>query len=183
MGEPTPDYSDFQKAPAEGQLAKLSTLADQQAGAAVEVAALEAQLATAKDKLRGISERELPELMDTLGMEEFKTSSGLKISIKEIIRASIPKARKDEAFTWLDEHGHASIVKRSFAVSFGRDEEKWARKFATDLRRRKRELSVEDIKKVESATLRAFVTNQLEDGADIPLELFGVFRQRVAKIG
>lgn len=178
----TPDYSDFQEGPGEGQLAELSKLADQQADADREVKRLEADLAKAKDKLRSISEQELPTLMDALGMEKFKTTSGLEIDIREVIRASIPKARADEAYKWLDENGHASIIKRMFAVSFGRDEEKWARKFAADLRRRKRDLAVDDIKKVESATLRAFVKGQLEAGVDIPMELFGVFRQRIAKI-
>lgn len=179
----TPDYSDFQEQPGEGQLAELSKLADQQAEAEAEVKRLEADLVKAKERHRTISEQELPALMDQLGMEEFKTRSGFTIKVNEIIRASIPKARAEEAFEWLDEHGHASIVKRSFTVSFGRDEERWARKFATDLRRRKRELNVADGKKVESSTLRAFVKNQLEEGVDIPMELFGVYRQRIAKIG
>ena len=183
MTEATPDYSDFQEGPGEGQLAELSKLADQQADAEREVARLEAELAKAKDRHRSISEQELPAMMDELGMEEFKTTSGIKIKVAEIIRASIPKARAEEAFTWLDENGHASIIKRLFAVSFGRHEEKWARKFAADLRRRKRELIVADIKKVESSTLRAFVKAQLEEGVDLPMELFGVFRQRVSKIG
>ena len=178
----TPDYSDFQESPEEGQLAELSKLADQQADAEREVARLGTELAKATDVLRSISEQELPTLMDKLGMEKFKTTSGLEIDIKETIRASIPKARAEEAYNWLDENGHAAIIKRMFAVSFGRDEEKWARKFAADLRRRKRELAVADIKKVESSTLRAFVKGQLEDGIDLPMELFGVFRQRVAKI-
>ena len=178
-----PDYSEFQEEPGEGQLALLRTLADAQADAERYVAQLEVKLAKAKDELRDIQEQELPNLMDKLGMKEFQTLSGLKISVTEIIRASISQARADEAHAWLDENGHASLVKRIFAVSFGRDEEKWAREFAADLRRRKRELTVAEVKKVESATLRAFVKQRLEAGEDLPLELFGVFRQRVSKIG
>jgi hypothetical protein len=184
MSSATPDYSEHQEEVAgEGQLAQLSILADRQADAEHAVARLTADLAKANDQLRSICEHELPALMDELGMQDFTTTSGLKVTVRETIRASIPKDRKEAAFDWLDEHGHSSLVKRMFAVSFGRDEEKWARKFAADLRRRKRELSVDDIKKVESSTLRAFVKNQLEEGLELPLELFGVFRQRRSKIG
>lgn len=185
MTEPVPihDYSQFQDTPDDSKLAELTKLANRQAESEAEVARLKSLLTTANEQLRAVAEQELPALMDQLGFSDFKTTTGLKITIRETIRASIPKARADEAFNWLDEHGHAAIVKRQFVASFGRDEEKWARKFAADLRRRKREVSVEDLKKVESSTLRAFVKAQLEDGADIPLELFGVFRQRISKIG
>ena len=178
-----PDYSEFQDAPGAGELAELARLADAQAVAERDVADLAASLAKAKDRVRDISEQRLPTLMDQLGMEEFRTTNGVTIKIKENLRASIAKERADEAHNWLDEHGHASLVKRMFAVSFGRSEEKWAKKFARDLAQRRRELQVVDVKKVEPSTLKAFVKAQLEEGVDLPLELFGVFRQRVAKIG
>jgi hypothetical protein len=43
--------------------------------------------------------------MDKLGLEEFKSKKGWKVTVKKVIRASIPAKFKDKAMKWLDEHG------------------------------------------------------------------------------
>ena len=47
----------------------------------------------AREELRDIAERQVPELMDQIGIGEFKTTTGLKIKIDETIRASIRRER------------------------------------------------------------------------------------------
>lgn len=166
-------------ADSENALAELSKLADEQAQAAARVADLEAQLEKARDEFRDISERRLPEKMDELGMEEFKTKTGLKIKVKEVIRASIPKPRQGEAFRWLRENGFGGLIKRAIAVKFGKGEDETAEKLAHDLAEK---YEVEDNASVHPSTLKAFVSEQLADGHEIPMDLFGVHRQRTAVI-
>lgn len=176
------DYSEFKDGPGDNLLARLSGLALDQKRAEAEVARLEEELKTAQARLRDIAEHQLPALMDEAEMSEFTTKDGIKISVKEVIRGSIPASNASKAFAWLEEHGHDNLIKREFKIEFGKDEEAWAKKFARDLAKRKRPLKVQLKRTVNPRTLQAFVREQLEEGVDIPLNLFGVFRQRFSKI-
>ena len=164
-------------------LAQVSSLADHQHQAEARVKAAEKELEAAKASLRDIAEHRFPTLMDELGLTEFTTSNGLKVTVREKIRASIPKAKEAEALAWLDDHDHSSLIKRQFIVDFHKGEDGWAKKFAADLRKRKREVRVNEKKSVHANTLSSFVKEKLEAGEEIPIELFGVFRQRSTKLG
>lgn len=181
MNQPVDDsYLEYAKPVASGgELAQLSLLAEQQAKAAAEVARLEAELTAARESLRDYAERQVPDMMDQVGMAEFKTASGLKIKIEETIRASIPKASAPSAFAWLREHGHAAMIKRVISVALGKGEEERAQKLHDML---DSEFEVDDAQNVHPSTLSAFVREKLRDGEDVPLDLFGVFRSRVSKL-
>lgn len=173
-------YLDYvQPQTAGGELSQLSALAERQAAAQAKVADLEAQLNKAREELRDIAERQVPELMDRIGIDEFKTTTGLKIKIDETIRASIPKAKAPLALAWLKNNGHGSLIKRVVSVTFGRGEEEKADELC---RRLAGEFEVDDNASVHPSTLAAFVREKLRNGEEIPLDLFGVHRQRVAKI-
>ena len=176
------DYSQYAEPKSTDGLAQLSKLATDQLRLESEILQAEKRLDTQREDLRILSEKTIPELMESLGIKEFSTNTGLKIKIDEAIRASIPKARFGEAIEWLDQNGFANLVKRKFVILFGKEEEKWASRFEADLRRRKRQLNVDRVEDVHSQTLKAFVREQLEAGKPLPMELFGVFRQQFAKI-
>jgi len=162
-----------------GELSQLSQLAEKQAAAAAKVADLEAQLNKAREELRDIAERQVPELMDQIGIGEFKTTTGLKIKIDETLRASIPKDKAPLAFAWLKNNGHGSLIKRVVSVAFGRGEDEKA----DELRQRLAdEFEVDDNDSVHHSTLAAFVREKLRNGEEVPLDLFGVHRLRVSKI-
>ena len=80
--------------------------------------------------------------------------------------------KKDEALKWLVKHGFEHLIKRNINVEFGRNEYKWAKKFHTDMNRRKHPLRFEDKETVHPKTLSAFVNEQMEAGKQIPKELF-----------
>ncbi|MFA7063759.1 MAG: hypothetical protein WC132_06450 [Methanomethylophilus sp.] len=173
-------YLDYvQPQTAGGELSQLSALAEQQAAAAAKVADLEAQLNKAREELRDIAERQVPELMDQIGIGEFKTTSGLKIKIDETIRASIPKAKAPLAFAWLKNNGHGSLIKRVVSVAFGKGEDERAEELRQQL---SVQFEVDDNASVHPSTLAAFVREKLRNGEEVPLDLFGVHRQRVSKI-
>lgn len=185
MTTDTTSYEQYEKkksAPTQDKLSQLARLADQQREWEVKIAKIEEELDEAKKKLASISEGVLPGLMDELELEEFKTKSGLVIKVGEHVRASISKERAEEAFQWLDDNGFSKLIKRTFTILFGKDEEKWANKFEGDLKKRKRQLAVKRKKEVHNQTLVAFVKERLTEGQEIPLELFGVFRQRYTKV-
>ena len=174
-------YLDYvQPQTAGGELSQLTQLAEQQAAAQSKVADLEAQLNKALEELRDIAERQVPELMDQIGIGEFKTTTGLKIKIDETIRASISAMNAARAFAWLRENGHAALIKRTLKVDFGKGQDDDAEALAKELM--EKGLDADDKTAVNPQTLAAFVREKLRDGQEIPLDLLGVHRIRISKI-
>lgn len=173
-------YLDYvQPQGAGGELTQLQKLAEQQASKQAEVAKLEAQLNQAKEELKALAEGQIPELMDQIGIANFKTVSGLVIEVTEKIRAAIPKPKAHLAFAWLKQHGHAALIRRTVSVAFGKGEDEKAEALKDQLAS---DYEVEDNANVHPSTLSAFVREKLQSGEEIPLDLFGVHRQRVAEI-
>ena len=166
-------------------LAKLAKLAEEQERLEGLVADKMKELKEAQLQLADISEKRLPELMDELELKTFETSEGLKINIKETMRASITQSKPEqqqEAFTWLEDHGHGHLIKREFKIEFGKSENKWADKFERDLAKRKKPLRATRKMSVHSGSLAAFLAEELAKGVDVPLEIFNGFRQQYTKI-
>jgi len=159
------------------QLAQLATdlyLAEVRATETAEVAK------EAAANVRRIAEGLIPELMQELGLEEFKTTSGIKLSIAPSYRASILKARREEAFAWLDENDEGGMIKHQIVTGFGRDQEDAANELREKLEAEG--FTVKDEQKIESSTLRAWVKRMLEEGKTIPMDLFGASKVDIAKI-
>ncbi len=148
-----------------------------------EVDKLEGQLKSKKIELQRVAEQDLPEAMDKIGMKKFELTDGTKIDISTFYNASIPAERKPEAFAWLDENGHGGLIKTEVEVKFERGELEIAKEFMTFIRGFN-QLSNEPelLQNVHFQTLRGFVREQVESGATLPQDLFGVFIGRKAKI-
>lgn len=184
MNDAEYDYSKFVEpanlSDGSNSLATLSDLASKQLDAQIEVTNLQAQLAKAQERLKDISERQFPEAMEQIGMTDFTTKTGLKVFLDETVRASVSKDMKERAWAWLRANGHAALLKRKIMVEFGKGEDVKAE----DL---KKTLSsafdgVVDEINVHHSTLAAFVREQLKKGKEIPLDVFGVYKQRITKI-
>lgn len=173
------DYSGFQKT-SEDALSRLSALAAQQLEEEKEMARLEGELKAAKANLTRTKEVTIPELMDECRLTEFATADGLKIKVKENIRASISKANQADAFAWLREHGHDALIKRKIVLEFGKGEDAEAAAALEALQ--EQELLIGDNASVHTQTLAKFVREMLENGQDVPMELLGVHRQRVSAV-
>jgi len=174
------DYSADLEAPSTDRLAELSSLANDLYLAELDVVERKRELEEAQAKADDISQQQIPQLMESIGIEEFTTTSGVKLSIKDIIRAAPPAARRAEAYAWLKEHGYGDLIKHNIIVGFGRDEEQDANDLAADLERKG--LRTKDELKVESQTMKKFVKDRLAAGQAIPMDLFGVRQFKQAKI-
>lgn len=178
------DYGEFrsEESTAEHHEAfeKLNALVKEKAEADAEVAKAEAALKQAQNRQRAVSEEALPELMDELGLTTFKTTSGLSVSVKEKVRVSVPAARREAAYDWLEQHGHSGLIKREVSVAFNRGQEDEADELIKQIRPKFPDCKTQ--RQVAPATMRSFVVNSLKDGDEIPFDLFGVYRQRIAEV-
>jgi len=171
----------YQVSTSNEQIKHLEALVNQLLEAEERVSDAEQRLADAEKVKRKIEEEDIPELMDSLGMEEFKAPSGFQVKVRRSIKASIG-SRKRAAFEWLQSHGHGALIKRSIEAQFGRQDSQDAEQLLQELRDRFDDATVRQHMKVEPSTLSAWVREQLESGEDIPLDVFGVHERRVAQV-
>lgn len=185
MTEAAYDYSEFKSEEIGGNLmSRIQGLAQDMLDAELRVANLDAQLAEAKATFRNLAEKAMPDLLDEaeLGASTIETPAGHVIKMTEAIRGSIPKGKEAPAFKWLEEHDNGNLIKRTITIDFGKNEDKWADKFERDCAQRKKPLNLKRKKAVAPQTLCAFVRVQLDEGVAIPMDVFGVYRQRMAKV-
>ena len=154
------------------ELINISKLAQDQQDWEAKVKQLETDLEHAKDALRNIQEYLLPEAMLTVGMSEFKLSSGAKITIKDDIYASIRKDFMNGAVTWLDENGLGGIVKDQVNVDFGRGEFDNVSELLEFCKANN--LNASEKLSVHPQTLKATVKEQLSRGIEFPEEFFSI---------
>ena len=146
----------------------------------LEVEEARVALGEAEKRLVECSEREIPEAMDELGLRTVQTSDGLVVKVVETVNAAISRDREKLAFDWLDQNGYGSLVKTQVLARFGRGEDRGAEEAEEALRAITDD--VERKKSVHAMTLKKFVKDALAEGVDFPLDLFGVFTRRQAKV-
>jgi hypothetical protein len=100
--------------------------------------------------------------------------------VKPVYGASIPKAKQEEAYTWLRENGLGDLIKNEITVAFGRDEDNKAQQYAV-LAQGQGYQPVQKLK-VEPMTLKALVRERLESGQEMPSDLFNMFTGNRTKI-
>lgn len=78
-----------------------------------------------KKKIKKLEETIIPENMAEIGLKDLTLDNGAKITIKDVIFASISTDRQDKCFKWLKDNGHESIIKGSVNLTFaaGNDSE------------------------------------------------------------
>ena len=95
------------------------------------------------------------------------------MEVKPFYAAKIPVSRQEEAFNWLRKQGFGSLIKNNVILTFNKDEDKTAVEVFEDLQSKGH--NVIQKAKVESQTLKAFAKEQVQNGHEIPMDLFGVY--------
>jgi hypothetical protein len=161
-------------------ISTISNLCKQQLALEKRIADLEEELKDAKREHRKIAEDLLPAAMDEHGMSQLKMDDGSEISVSPYYSASISKDRADEAFQWLTEAGHGSLIKNHVTAAFGRGEDNFAKDLLAELDQRG--MATQTKTWVEPMTLKSFVKEQVEKGENLPYDLLGIFVGQRAKI-
>ena len=175
--EDTPDKLDTLNS---GKLDGVSRLAQEAALLEQEIAQYEQFVKEKKQALYKITDEQLPEALEEMGLQKFTLTDGAEISVKPIYAASIPKERKEEALQWLRDHDFGDLVKNNVTVSFGRGEDEVARDFVDFCDAEG--YAPNQMEKVEPMTLKAWLRERVEAGDPVPLDLFGAFISQRATI-
>jgi hypothetical protein len=145
-----------------------------------EMDELEATLKERKEAYRKVTEESLPEAMAELGMKSFIMDDGSKVDVKPFYSATISAERRAEAYEWLRSRNFDDIIKNTVSVRFGRGEDELCARLLDLLRQQG--YPADQAEKIEPMTLKAWVKEQIERGAELPTELFGVYIGQKATI-
>ena len=145
-----------------------------------ELLTKEEELKELKRKVDLVSGEVIPTMMQEMNISTLKLADGTSVEVKPVYGASIPKAKQEEAYTWLRENGLGDLIKNEITVAFGRDEDNKAQQYAV-LAQGQGYQPVQKLK-VEPMTLKALVRERLESGQEMPSDLFNMFTGNRTKI-
>ena len=144
----------------------------------------EEQLQKLKQAEEQLLNKDIPELLGRMRLDECTTASGIQVKVKREIKASLPGHERVEArmgaLRWLVEHGHGGVIKNQVSVALDRGEDSRADELVVDLRTKGFE--VEAKKDVHASTLGALVRELVANGTIVPRDLFNLFDMRLAKL-
>ena len=155
------------------QVTKLQVLED-------EIVEQEKKLKELKRNQELLSGEVIPTMMTEMNISTLKLADGSAVEVKPVYGASIPAAKKEDAFNWLRKNGLGDLIKNEITVSFGRNEDNKAMAYA-NLAQGQGYEPIQKLK-VEPMTLKAMVRERLESGQEMPSDLFNVFAGNRTKI-
>lgn len=161
-------------------LTRLSQLADKLFDAETEVTRIQAELKAAQKTVQQLQEHDIPTLMDSLEVEEFKTKSGLKITVGDKLSAKKLTAAHAAALQWLRDHDQGGLIKTLVGVPFTAGSESDADDLVEQLAGEG--IAAEKSMEVHHSSLAAAIKQMLADGVDVPMELLGGYQRRVASV-
>lgn len=176
------DYSAYMNLGHNSQadIPEITKLAEAQFAAQERVSKLEEELTEAKENLRNYSEKLLPEAMDKMGIDSYGTKTGIRVEVKEKIRGGLAVENRPKGHQWLEDNGFGALIESEVIISFTRKQLDEAHKLVEQLRDEKKPAILE--RNVHHARLDGFIREQLAQGKELPLDIFTVFRQRIAKV-
>ena len=138
-----------------------------------ELKADEESLKNKKRDIERISGEVIPTLLSEMGLSSIKLADGSAVDIKPYYHANISIKIGEAAYNWLRSNGLGDIIKNDVTVSFGRNEDNKAAEYA-NLAQSQGFQPTQKLK-VEPMTLKALVRERIENGKDIPMDIFNVF--------
>ena len=148
------------------QVKKLRDLED-------EVKAEEQALKDKEKEIERISGDVIPTLLSEMGLSSLKLADGSAVDVKPYYSANISIKNQEAAYNWLRSNGLGDIIKNNITVSFGRNEDNKAAEYA-NLARGQGFESTQKLK-VDPMTLKALVRERIENGLEMPMDIFNVF--------
>ena len=141
---------------------------------------LEEQQESLKKQITHLSSVVIPELCESANMTDFTLTDGTKVLVKSRFYGKVSEDNMDAAQEFLERVGDGALIKRQISVDLGKCDEEHASRVHAALQTV--DVVGEEKRSIHSSTLSSWLTQQMEGGADIPTEVFGVYRKVETKI-
>lgn len=164
-------------------LTELVALAKKAIALEATVKDLEEALKAQKSVLHNIKNKELPDMMASVGQSDFTTEDGFQIKIEDFVSGSLPKEplKRQAALLELENtEGGSAIIKNLLSIQFEKKQHNEALALAEELHDKGYDPKVTS--DVHPQTLMAFVREKIHSGDEIDYEKLGCYVGRTAKI-
>ena len=183
-------------APSSNELGAIAEAAQRAQILRDEIDELTRQLKEKEQRLKSLTEQEMPDLMQELNVKNFTLTDGSKVSLVDIVSASIPSAgaiekakgdnreelyeRQQQCFDWLRDNGGGELIKSNVEVQFGKGEDNSCTEFKKELRDKK--IFYRDSMGVHPQSLKAFITECFGRGINVPSDIFKLYTGQKVQI-
>ena len=167
--------------PSDEKVKQLNTLAKRFVDTKRDISVAEETVSKLKENLKQIKESDLPDMMASLNMDQFKLTDGTVITVKDDVFASIKSDKQVEALQWLDDNGLGDIIKHKISIAFNRGEHEDAEKFK-EMFGKSFKQDMDERSSVHPQTLKATVKEMVHSGQTLPEEFFSVYEAKVANV-
>lgn len=182
--------------PDQDKLRRVLELAQEQVNLTTEVASLERQLEAAKNQLRDIAHKRLPDAMDEASVDSVGLPDiGYDVKLRPWYDGSLPRLdpkdptsarRRQAALDWVSANDYGDLVKTTVTILFGRSEHNVAVSTFEAIREYLGAQGLPNIvamvEDIHHMTYKAFLREQTEAGVVLPLDTLNAVIGRVAKI-
>jgi len=171
---------DAQQVVDKSALDNIAALARKQWELERDIAATKQTLANMEQQLYQVSHKDIPTALDEVGVTAFTLANGYKVEVRETLYASVPKKNKPQCAQWLQAHDLGDLVEVTVLLRWGLGEAGTAREVADALHAQG--LNPTLAEDMNTARIKAAVKELLEDGVDVPLDMFGAYIDRASKL-
>ena len=161
-------------------LAQLQELGNELADAEAVVVRLKDELKAAEEHVERLTEKQIPALMDDLGIDELRLKSGFRVKVGDKMFGKQLTAANAAALKWLRENNQGGLISTLLGVPFAKGSE--AEADALVERLRGEGIAVNKDVTVNAGSLKAVVRRLLSEGVDVPVETLGIHTVRVASL-
>lgn len=164
------DDVEARKPPSDKELKNVRDLAAELYARRRAVAKLMAEVEVHAVAIGVLEEKTIPDAMRAIGLTSFGLEGSFRVDLEKFVHGSVTKVNEPAFFEWLEKQNFGSIIKHVLTITFGKDEDKWAKKFMADLAKRKKPIPVERKDGVHASTLKAFFKERFaaEAAGEVP---------------
>lgn len=175
----------------EGELKRLTNQIDQFMELEKSMKEKEKELKNLKRDHERMAKVTIPDMMFEVGLKDFATSSGYKVTVSQFLDASIPtlhsidscrsredrdelERRREDALDWIKGNNGAAIIKNVISIEVS----DYSQEDVETLLEHVRELEFQYLngETVHPQTLKKFLKEKLENGISVPEKAFKVFK-------
>lgn len=136
------------------------------------ISQLVAVLLSKLTELRTLGEVTIPQLLFSLGLENYSLTGGFSVKVEEDLVAGFKAEHEQEAVSWLIEHNLGGVVRNEIKLDLGPGDYKQAVPFYELAK--KMGLALQGREFVHPATFKALVKEQRAKGVEFPDAYFNV---------
>ena len=145
-----------------------------------QIQGLERALKQHKEEHRSLQEQVLPDMMTEIGLAEFVMADGATVKVQTVVDCSLSKKRAVEGCDWLAANGHGGAVTTELVLKFPKGNEAAVQRVVAHLAAIKIHVAPEH--KIHAQTLKKLYRELVEQGQDLPEQLFNTYHGRKAVV-